>query len=297
MEIALRHLWTFVAVAEERNFTRAARRAHLTQQATSAHIRRLEEALGVTLFERTTHTVTLTDAGARLLEELVPALDSLEGAFAAARGAGVPMSGVLRIVYTPATGRDLLPELVEQFQRTHPTVAVEAQLLWGDEVLEALDSGAADIGIALEPNESARFRYTELHTGELGIVVARDHHLASKEAVPLVALRDVPIVMPGRDASPRLQSKLVSACELAGFRPQLWTKARLFGATSGAVLRGEAVSPWPSCMPLKYVTEGLVYRAIVSPTIPLSVMLLTARNRPSAVVDRFLSHADPIPTA
>jgi hypothetical protein len=110
-------------------------------------------------------------------------------------------------------------------------------------------------------------------------------------------LRDVPIVMPGRDASPRLQSKLVSACELAGFRPQLWTKARLFGATSGAVLRGEAVSPWPSCMPLKYVTEGLVFRPIVSPTIPLSVMMLTARNRPSAVVDTFLSHADPIPTA
>jgi DNA-binding transcriptional LysR family regulator len=293
MDVALRHLWTFVAVAEESNFTRAARRVHLTQQATSAHIRRLEEVLGASLFERTTHNVKLTDAGARFLDELVPALNALEDAFAAARGARAQVSGVLRIVYTPATSRDLVPDLVEQFQHLHPAVVVEAQLVWGDEVLEALDTGAADIGIALEPNETARFGRTELHSGELGIVVARDHRLAAEDAVPLIALRDVPIMMPGNNASPRLQSKLVAACESAGFEPLLQMKARLFGATSPAVLRGEAVSPWPSCMPLKYVTEGLVFRPVVNPTIPLSVVLLNARERPSAAVDCFLALADP----
>src|SRR5919198_245380 len=88
----LRHLATFVAVAEEGSFTRAAGRLHVVQSAVSAAVRALERELGVTLFDRSTHRVELTDAGRALLPEARRTL----AAAAAARDAVDQLRGGLR---------------------------------------------------------------------------------------------------------------------------------------------------------------------------------------------------------
>src|SRR3954454_17719931 len=88
MSVELRHLRAFVAVAEELNFTRAAGRLHLAQQALSSQIRQLEERIGVSLLTRTTRKVELTPAGEVLVDHARAALAATEHAVAAARGAG-----------------------------------------------------------------------------------------------------------------------------------------------------------------------------------------------------------------
>src|ERR671914_915416 len=80
MDVEIRHLRSFVAVAEERNFTRAAERLHLAQPALSAQIRQLEQRMGVQLLERTTRKVDLTPAGEGLLERARILLDGVEAA-------------------------------------------------------------------------------------------------------------------------------------------------------------------------------------------------------------------------
>ena len=93
----LRQLRTFVALAEELSFTRAAERLFVGQQAVSKSVRQLERELGVELVERTTHDVRLTAAGAALLEAGRPALAAAEEAFAAAREAGHGLTGTIRV--------------------------------------------------------------------------------------------------------------------------------------------------------------------------------------------------------
>src|SRR5512145_2714275 len=98
----LRQLRTFVAVAEELNFTRAAERLHLAQQAVSKSVRQLEGQLGVELLERTTREVHLTEAGAALLESGREALAAADAAFSRARDVGLGLSGTVRVGLTPA---------------------------------------------------------------------------------------------------------------------------------------------------------------------------------------------------
>src|SRR5918994_2093603 len=88
VNVELRHLHYFVAVAEELHFTRAAARVHIAQQPLSAAIARLEQQLGVTLLERTTRRVQLTEAGEALLEPARAALRAVDEALAAAPAAG-----------------------------------------------------------------------------------------------------------------------------------------------------------------------------------------------------------------
>ena len=88
VNVELRHLRYFVAVGEELHFTRAARRVHIAQQPLSAAIARLEQQLGVTLLERTTRRVELTEAGEALLEPARAALRAVDDALAAAQAAG-----------------------------------------------------------------------------------------------------------------------------------------------------------------------------------------------------------------
>src|SRR5205807_335640 len=87
MDVEMRHLRALLAVADELNFTRAAQRLHLTQQALSGQIRQLEERVGARLVERDSHHVALTRAGEKLCEQARPLLVRAEHAVAAARAA------------------------------------------------------------------------------------------------------------------------------------------------------------------------------------------------------------------
>ncbi len=100
----LRQLRIFVAVAEQRSFTRAGEIVHLRQQSVSKSVRELELELGVELLERTTREVRLTAAGRVLLEEGKRALEVTDGAFARTREVGSGLAGTIRIGYSPVIG-------------------------------------------------------------------------------------------------------------------------------------------------------------------------------------------------
>ena len=104
MNIELRHLRYFVAVAEEAGFTAAARRAHVTQQVLSAQIRQLEDAVGTALLERTSRGVVLTAAGSAFLDVAREILAALDRGVAAARNAARAVSGRLAVGLSAATG-------------------------------------------------------------------------------------------------------------------------------------------------------------------------------------------------
>src|SRR6202035_881207 len=120
----LRHLQHFVAVAEERNFTRAARRLHLVQSALSVSIRSLERELDARLFERTTREVKLTDAGRILLPEARRTLDAAASAQAAVFSAHEGLRGTLRLGLMQLVSAADVGSLIARFHRARPLVDI-----------------------------------------------------------------------------------------------------------------------------------------------------------------------------
>lgn len=142
----LNDLSAFAVVAEQRSFRRAAARLEISPSALSHAIRALEERLGVRLLNRTTRSVGLTDAGARLAARLVPALTSVDEALAELRDDGEQLGGRIRITTMDHGGR-LLADVLPSFQRLHPAVHVEIHV---DHALVDLAVGGYDGGVRLK---------------------------------------------------------------------------------------------------------------------------------------------------
>src|ERR1700761_1338936 len=121
----LRHLAHFVAVAEERNFTRAAQRLHLVQSALSVSVRSLERELGATLFERTTREVRLTDAGRILLPEARRTLDAAASAQAAVLDVRSGLRGTLRLGVMQLVSVADVSAVIARFHRERPLVDIQ----------------------------------------------------------------------------------------------------------------------------------------------------------------------------
>src|SRR3954447_1697726 len=174
----LRHLRYFVAIAEERSFTRAAERLWVAQPGLSTQIRRLETELGVQLFERHTRGVDLTDAGELFLERARATLTAAEAARSTGRDLGEGLVGTVRLGIVTGAGWPGTPAFLLHFGRERPAVELTVVESYGGTLLRDLRDRRLDAMIA--PSE---FGSAELHRSSLGrerwhILAGRGHRLA-----------------------------------------------------------------------------------------------------------------------
>lgn len=181
-----RQLQFFVAVAEELNFTRAARRTHAVQSTVSASIRALEKALGAPLFERSTTRVVLTEAGKALLPQARGALDQLDRARAAVDGLRAGITGSLRVGTLSGLTAVDLPALVGDFRRRHPGVhlSLRVDAAGSEGLLRGLRDHTLDVAfVGLETPAVPGLLIDPVTTFQPRLLVAADHRLAGEERV------------------------------------------------------------------------------------------------------------------
>ncbi|MGR6915505.1 LysR family transcriptional regulator [[Actinomadura] parvosata] len=172
-----RELAYFVAVAEERNFTRAADRLGIAQPPLSRAIQRLERRLGVRLLERTSRHVSLTRAGEVLLKEGRKALDGL----AAAERLVLRAGRALTVVTKPGGDAGLLGPLLDRFAAHPDAVAVEVVICGIGEEPALLRDGTADLALLRLPQDDLSGLATEeLLTEREMVVLPRTHRLAGR---------------------------------------------------------------------------------------------------------------------
>jgi DNA-binding transcriptional LysR family regulator len=184
----LRQLRAFVAVAQELNFTRAAERLHLGQQAVSKSVRRLERELGVTLLERTTREVRLTPAGAALLDGAARALDAADAAVARAREVGRGTAGTVRVGVTPAVAAGERDDIVQALREGAPELSVSFRDLRPSEVAPALRSGEVEVVVARTGPAGEELATARLRPTPAELRVPAGHRLAGREAAALAEL-------------------------------------------------------------------------------------------------------------
>jgi DNA-binding transcriptional LysR family regulator len=182
-EIELRHLRYFLAVYEELHFGRAAQRLNIAQPPLSQAIRKLEDALGVQLFLRTSRAVQSTPAGAVLAEEARRALAAFELAVLETQRVGngnvLVRIGCLRLL---APGR--LQAFLSALKRRDSNLETEVTHLWDPEQVDRLRAGRLDFGVLLHTDDFLGLEHEPLFPGEeIVAFVAPDHPLAAKEAI------------------------------------------------------------------------------------------------------------------
>jgi len=186
MDVHLRDLRYFVAVAEELHFTRAADRLQIAQPTLTRQIRQLERQLNVPLFDRDHRSVRLTPAG----KELLAASRELLATWDAARGVIADRGGVLRVGLQTAVGRGLLPDLAGRL----PYRLDFRQYPWTDPTA-GLASGEADVALLWLPVPGQeRLRWRVLRTESRWVLLAAGHPLAAQETIAFAQLHDEPFV-------------------------------------------------------------------------------------------------------
>lgn len=172
-------LAAFVAVAEAGSFTRAAGRMGTSQSALSHRIRRLEERLGTSLLARNTRSVSVTEAGARLLETLGPALHDIESRLNSLKGAGTRVAGVLRITSADHAAETILWPALKEILPRYPDISVEVSV---ENRFVDIVSERFDAGIRLGSNLDDDMIAVPIGPRERGALVASPAYLARRGA-------------------------------------------------------------------------------------------------------------------
>ena len=193
MDLELRHLRAFEVLAQELNFTRAAARLHLTQQALSAQVRDLEKRVGVPLFERTTRSVALTDAGRTLLRHTPGILLSVGQALAETREAAAGSRASLVVGMRGVSGVELVSAVVRAFRADHPDVDVALRNVDFKDASAGLAGGETDVALAWLPVPEGLVVVPLLEDERLAVLPA-DHPLAAETEVGAADLADEPFV-------------------------------------------------------------------------------------------------------
>jgi LysR family transcriptional regulator, transcriptional activator of the cysJI operon len=196
-------LTVFRAVAAQRSFRRAAEQLYLTQPAVTQQIRALEELVGLPLFDRSGREVTLTAAGAVLLQYTEQSGALLEQAAVELASLKGQISGTLRIAASTTIAQYILPPLLGAFLRLHPAVRAELESSNTESVADAIASGRAALGLVEGPPHASQVRSEIWLEDELVMLVPPSHEWAGQRSVTLQQLGSAALLMRERGSGTR----------------------------------------------------------------------------------------------
>ncbi len=243
----LRHLRYFVAVAEEENFHRAADRLHIAQSPLSRQVRQLKEEIGVDLFEPSGRGVRLTLAGRMFLERAKAILSTVDVAVDEAREATDGRIGTIVIGFGPgATYAGALSTIVTELRKRQPRVSVKLLPMSSTEQWDALRRGEIAFAYGNYVPDDSSLRSVVLARARIGILLPRDHRLATRAKLKVEDLANESILMAPRALHPRMHDDIVAAvrarCVVLNLAPEvsdreaLWT---LVASGLGLTFAGE----------------------------------------------------------
>ncbi|MFI6683119.1 LysR family transcriptional regulator [Streptomyces sp. NPDC050485] len=238
----LRRLRYFLAVAGERNFTRAAERLHIAQPALSRQIRQLEQELGVRLLDRTTHSVEPTEAGRLLMERGAELCAEADRLWRDVRGFAESERASLTLGYSTSTGYGTAPGLLAALAERHPDLAVTTRLLTTAEIVTGVTDGTLDAGLVRCPPPTPELVRTLVRLEPQGVLLPASHPLAGQESVETASLAGERLLVHPREANPGHFDAITAIFTRAGLSPQLLLRQLSFDAAHTPVVRGEAVS-------------------------------------------------------
>jgi DNA-binding transcriptional LysR family regulator len=238
----LRRLQYFVAVARERNFTRAAERLHIAQPALSRQVRLLEQELGVELLHRTTHEFELTEAGEFLLERGPSLLSSADELWRSVRAYATGERGQVVIGYGASASYETGPRLLQRLAQRHPGIQVMTSVRSTAEIVAGVGDGSIDLGLVRCPPPAPGLEARPIRLERQVLLLRRDHRLASRSSVSVADVAEETLLLHPREANPGHYDALLGLCREHGFEPRVLLRTLSFDLRYSPIVDSEAVS-------------------------------------------------------
>jgi DNA-binding transcriptional LysR family regulator len=287
----LRHIRSFLSIAETLHFGRTAELIHLSQPALSLQIKALEEEVGVRLFERNRRKTTLTAAGLAFRDDAAAALSQLEQAVRSARLAANGKLGLLRIGFISTVGSEIVPNIVRQFRESNPEIAFSLRAIPTADQVQMLETGSLDIGFFRLPiGVLSALEVVTVHRERFVLVVPASHKLAKRKRVRLSEVSGQNFVLYERSYAPGFHDLIFGMLRDAGIVPNISQTAAELSMLISLVdaHMGVAILPLSA---VKHSVASVVACDILD-RIPMSEIGMAVRKGIRApVVDNFRSFA------
>jgi len=287
----LRHLRYFVAVAEELNFTRAAKRLGINQPPLSLQIRQLEKEMGTPLLVRHARGVELTNAGRLMLEDTRVILNQVEQAKIGVRRRARGETGYLIIGSSGGTYfHPLIPKIIREYRIHYPNVVLFPQASNTALLIAQLRAGKIDIAFIRTPTGESEGLMRELLVDEPTVMaVPTGHPLSRSTSVPLRAFAKETVVLYPRELNPDNYDSIISAFKSAGFSPKL-SQAPQIVSVIPMVAAGLGVSIVPRSMN-RILTDAVIYLPIDGNAPRALIALAYRQHDRSPAVQNFVAVA------
>jgi DNA-binding transcriptional LysR family regulator len=282
----LADLRAFVAVADLSSFRAAAEAIHLSQPALSRRIEKLERALGVRLFDRTTRAVMLTAIGRDFVRKARKLLDDLEESLLSVRGVGATKRDEVTIACLPSAVYYFLPRVISRYQETYPKIRIRILDEGANEALAAVVRGEADFGINMIGTQEPDIEFHTLRRERFVVACHRDHALARKRTVKWSDLREYDFMMIDKTSGNRLL--LDHALADVSERPQWSYEAQHSYTLLGLVEADLGVAVVPELAMPHTAHPTLVSISLSDPVVTRTLGLIRRRRRPLSPIAQHL---------
>ncbi len=278
MDLDIRHLRQFLAVAEQGSFSVAANKLGMSQPPLSQAIAKLERKLDCQLFLRTSRKVELTERGLllqaeaiRLVKRHAEMLDALDRA---AKG----ITGHLRVAFVMSVGSAYLPQILRQFRARFPDVSLKLEEVSTANQVTALSDDLYDIGLLRPPIfGGSALTLRTLVAEPLMLALPQQHPLAQEADIDLRAFAKADFIAPPAALGLGLHTEIVSLCLAAGFTPRIAQEAKQMQTIASLVSGGLGVAILPQAVATLGL-KGVTYRPITQPNGAKTEIALAWQN-------------------
>ena len=277
MNFDLADLRAFVAVAELNSFRAAADAIHLSQPALSRRVEKLESALGVRLFERTTRSVSLTAVGRDFSRKARSLLDDLEDSLLSMQAVAASQQGEVVIACVPSAVYYFLPKVLRDFHDQHPRIRVRIIDDSANAALESVARGEADFGINIIGTQEPEIEFEAILKEPFVVACHRSHPLARLKKASWAQLAQYDFMTVDKSSGNRLLVDLALAN--SAIRPSWCFEAKHVSTLLGLVEAGLGVAVVPRLSMPQGEHATLAMVALVEPTIDRTVGLIRRRGR------------------
>ena len=270
----LRHLRYFVAVAEERNFTRAAKRLNMAQPPLSRQIQQLEEILEVQLFQRDSRPLKLTETGKFFYAHAVQLLAQTSELESMTKRVG-NIERSLSIGFVGSTLYGMLPKIIRRFRDENTTVELSLHEMSTMDQIRALKDGQIDVGFGRIRHEDANIRRVVLREEKMIVAFPEGHALSlGKPVLTLSDLVNETLIIFPKAPRPSYADQVLSAFADRGLKPRRIYEVRELQIALGLVAAGEGIAVVPSSV-YGLKRDDVSYKELDDPTLVSPIIMST----------------------
>lgn len=282
MNYEMLDLRAFLAIVDSGSFHRAAEKLNMSQPALSRRIQALEEALGMSLLDRSTRHVTLSTQGRSLEPVIRRMLEEFESAVHDLSGEGRVRGGLITIACVPTAAFYFLPRVISEFHKANPGIRFRILDLSADPALDAVARSEADFGVNFLGASRHDLRFTPLLEDPFVLACRRDHPFARRRKIAWQDLESMPLIGVGRASGNRML--LDAALGKMEIRPNWVYEVNHLSMSLGLVEAGLGMSILPRLATPQGDHPLIVTKTIAGPVISRTIGLVerTAGQLPPA---------------